>query len=78
MSKHNAKLIKQENQIEPGCNCVGGRPNCPVEGQCKKHVIYRAAVSAVRIIEFLKVFTIVSADNLRRSPELIAAKLQLT
>ena len=46
---HNAKVAReQEQQPPPGCNCRGGRANCPLDGAClTEGVIYQAKVTRV-------------------------------
>ena len=49
ISMHNAKVAReQEQQPQPGCNCRGGRANCPLDGVClTEGVIYQAKVTRV-------------------------------
>ena len=46
LSKHNAKVRnKQAPKPNPGCNCRGGPPKCPVGGSClTPGVVYQATV----------------------------------
>ena len=48
LSKHNAKVRnKQAPKPNPGCNCRGGPPKCPVGGSClTPGVVYQATVDA--------------------------------
>ena len=49
ISSHNkAILSKDEDDEVQDCNCRGGPPNCPLQGQCHaKNLIYGAEVTAV-------------------------------
>ena len=44
---HNAKLLAGGRQAEQlGCNCIGGLPTCPVDGNCQATgVVYQASVT---------------------------------
>ena len=46
LAKHNSKVRNQKAQNpQPGCNCRGGPPACPVEGSClTEGVVYQASV----------------------------------
>ena len=48
ISRHNKTVLKgtQENNPQPGCNCVDGPDKCPVQGKCKSTaVVYSACVT---------------------------------
>ena len=46
ISKHNAKLLREEEaQEEKDCKCLRKYPECPVQGKCQmKSVVYKAEV----------------------------------
>ena len=46
---HNAKVLAEDQQAEQQeCNCIGGRPTCPVEGNCQAAgVVYQASVTEI-------------------------------
>ena len=48
LSRHNAKIAKQPDQLEPppGCNCQGGPAVCPLSGECQvTELVYQATVT---------------------------------
>ena len=48
ISRHNAQLLKGEEQLpsNPACNCRAGVNKCPVQGECqRKGVVYKATVT---------------------------------
>ena len=48
VANHNSKLLSERAVEEPGCNCMGGKHSCPVDGKCgTAGVIYEAVVTEV-------------------------------